>query len=195
MVNNKHVFENSSARIGVPGGPVRVTVGLGVHEPMKLEQPMNRVYFSSTLDHSVDEVWGLVRDFNNYPRYIEGVSESSIEDGKPGDEVGVVRRFCYLGHWIRQRLTAHSDADCSFTYAGMDPFPFPAQDGATAVPAPVEYEGTLRLRPIIDRDQTFIEWFVVFDSPARDAAQWHGLLVRLIQEWVASLRRALALGA
>jgi len=40
------------------------------------------------LDHPLDTVWSLIRDFNNYPAYIEGVTESLIEDDKRGDEVG-----------------------------------------------------------------------------------------------------------
>ena len=65
---------------------------------------MITAFYSTVLDHPIDRVWSLVRDFNNYPRYIDGVSESMIEDEKRGDEVGAVRRFCYLGNWIRQRL-------------------------------------------------------------------------------------------
>lgn len=47
--------------------------------------------YSSVLDHPADEVWGLIRDFNNYPSYIEG-AESAIEDDKRGDQVGAIRR-------------------------------------------------------------------------------------------------------
>lgn len=36
----------------------------------------------------METVWSLIRDFNNYPSYIDGVTESVIEDGKRGDEVG-----------------------------------------------------------------------------------------------------------
>ncbi len=122
---------------------------------------MARSYYSTVFEQTPDEVWAIVRDFNNYPRYIEGVTESVIEDDKRGDEVGAVRRFRYGGEWIRQRLAAHSDADRSFTYAGIDQFSFPAKQGADA-PAPIDYEGTLRLTPIIDGDRTFVEWFVDF---------------------------------
>jgi hypothetical protein len=155
---------------------------------------MTEAYFSSTLNHPADQVWGLIRDFNNYPRYIDGVTESVIEDDRGGDEVGAVRRFCYAGNWIRQRLTAHSERDRALTYAGLDPFPFPeaAGAGAAAAPAPITYEGTIRLKPIVDGNQTFIEWFVRFDGQAQDAAQWHRLLVVLIDDWVSSLRRTLA---
>src|SRR5712691_9716946 len=90
------------------------------------EQYVTTAYYSTVLDHPRETVWSLIRDFNNYPAYIEGVSESVIEDNRSGDEVGAVRRFCYLGNWVRQRLAAHSDAAHSLTYAGIEPLPFPA---------------------------------------------------------------------
>lgn len=152
---------------------------------------MHRVYYSSVLDDPASKVWSLIRDFNNYPSYIDGVTESVIEDHKRGDEVGAVRRFRYGGQWIRQRLAAHSDSDRSFTYAGMDPFPFPAK-GEAVSPSPIDYEGTLRLTPIIDGDRTFVEWFVDFDALPEEARQWTELLSDLIAQWVDSLRRALA---
>ncbi|WP_255468444.1 SRPBCC family protein [Reyranella sp. CPCC 100927] len=153
--------------------------------------PMYRAYYSSVLDHPATEVWSLVRDFDNYPRYIQGVTESVIEDHKRGDEVGAVRCFRYGGIWIRQRLTAHSDADRSFTYAGMEQFHFPIKEFADA-PAAVDYQGTLRCTPIVDGDRTFVEWFVEFKSAPSGAVPWTNLLVELIAQWVDSLRRALA---
>ena len=153
----------------------------------------HRAYYSSVLDQSADEAWKLIRDFHNYPRYSEGVTESVIEDGKHGDEVGAVRRFRYGAMWLRQRLAGHSDADRSFTYAGMERFHFPDKKGEDA-PAPVAYQGTLRLTPIIDGDRAFVEWFVEFDGPSTEAAQWNKLLLELIAQWVDSLRRALADG-
>ena len=79
---------------------------------------MITAFYSSVLDYPVDRVWSLVRDFNNYPRYIDGVIESIIEDDKRGDEVGAVRRFNYQGNWIRQRLVRHSDDERLLTYRG-----------------------------------------------------------------------------
>lgn len=154
---------------------------------------MNRAFYSSVLNHPADRVWALVGDFNDYPRYIEGVTESVIEDGRRSDEIGAVRRFCYGGFWIRQRLTAHSNAGRSMSYVGMEPFQFPAQD-TPDVPAPIDYAGTLRLTPVIDGDRTFIEWFVEFDCPPADVAQWTDLLMASIPQWVASLDRALGRG-
>jgi hypothetical protein len=151
---------------------------------------MHNVYYSSVLDQPADKVWSMVRDFNNYPRYIEGVSESIIEDGKPGDEVGAVRRFCYAGTWLRQRLTAHSDMDRTFSYAGLDPFHFPSGLRADP-PGPIDYEGSLRLTPIVDGDRTFIEWSVAFRGPESEAARWTEFLLLAIPQWIDSLRRTL----
>jgi hypothetical protein len=90
-----------------------------VIEPRPMvERTMTTAYYSTVLNHPLESVWTLIRDFNNYPAYIEGVSESVIEDDKGGDEVGAVRRFCYLGNWIRQRLAGHSDEAHTLTYAG-----------------------------------------------------------------------------
>lgn len=41
---------------------------------------MTTARFSTVLDQPVETVWSLIRDFNNYPAYIEGVTESHIED-------------------------------------------------------------------------------------------------------------------
>jgi hypothetical protein len=50
--------------------------------------PMTQAHYSAVLDHPPNHVWSLIRDFNNYPAYIDGVSESLIEDDKGGDEIG-----------------------------------------------------------------------------------------------------------
>src|ERR1700751_1130921 len=89
------------------------------------EASMITAYHSTVLDHPVDTVWSLIRDFNNYPAYIDGVTHSVIEDDKRGDEVGAIRRFCYLGNWIRQSLVAHSDDQHALVYAGLEPLAFP----------------------------------------------------------------------
>ena len=155
---------------------------------------MITAFYSSVLDHPLDRVWALVRDFNNYPRYIDGVIESIIEDGRRGDEVGAVRRFNYQGHWIRQRLVRHSDEQHLLTYAGIDPFAYPS-DGSATSPAPIGYEGTIQLRPIVDENRTFIEWPVKLDTAPGDDAPWHALFMDWIPQWTDSLRRALARGA
>lgn len=151
---------------------------------------MTTAYYSSVLDHSLETVWSLIRDFNNYPAYIEGVSESMIEDERRGDEVGAVRRFSYLGNWIRQRLAAHSDAKHLLIYAGIDPLPFPAE--LAEARSPVRYEGTMQLREIVEGNRTLIEWSVALDSEPQDAERWQQLFQSWIPDWTHSLKRTLA---
>jgi hypothetical protein len=150
---------------------------------------MTTAYYSAVLDQPLETVWSLIRDFNNYPAYIEGVSESAIEDDRRGDEVGAVRRFCYLGNWVRQRLAGHSDQAHSLTYAGIEPLPYPAAGEAVS---PVRYEGTMHLMRVIEGNRTFIEWSVALDAAPQDAERWHALFQSWIPEWTNSLARALA---
>src|SRR5688572_2766666 len=89
---------------GVAGSAI---TQIAMSQPMPGSMAMITAFYSSVLDHPLDRVWALVRDFNNYPRYIDGVIESMIEDDKRGDEVGAIRRFNYQGNWIRQRLVRH----------------------------------------------------------------------------------------
>jgi hypothetical protein len=152
---------------------------------------MTTAYYSAVLDHPLETVWSLIRDFNNYPAYIEGVSESVIEDDKGGDEVGAIRRFCYLGNWIRQRLAAHSDEAHSLTYAGIEPFPFPSGDTPEAV-SPTAYQGTMHLIPITEGNRTLIEWSVALDTAPQDAERWRQLFQSWIPDWTNSLVRTLA---
>src|SRR5215475_13536885 len=114
---------------------------------------MTQAYYTAVLDHPLKTVWELIRDFNNYPAYIEGVSESVIEDDRRGDEVGAVRRFCYLGNWVRQRLVVHSDDAHLLTYAGIEPLPFPSAGTQEAV-SPTAYEGTMQLARIVEGNRT-----------------------------------------
>src|SRR3954463_2523750 len=118
-----------------------------VIEPRSIaERTMTTAYYSTVLNHPVPVVWDLIRDFNNYPAHIDEVTESVIEDNKGGDEIGAVRRFCYLGNWVRQRLAGHSDEGHTLTYAGIEPLPFPPGPDQ---PSPTRYEGTMHLPEIV----------------------------------------------
>jgi hypothetical protein len=146
---------------------------------------------SAVLGHPLETVLSLIRDFNNYPAYIDGVAESVIEDDRRGDEVGAVRRFLYGGNWIRQRLADHSDERHSLRYVGMDPLTFPA-GLAAETPSPAGYEGVMHLLGIVEGERTFLEWSVTLDAPPQEAERWRDLLLSLIPKWTDSLKRALA---
>ena len=152
---------------------------------------MTTAYYSAVLDHPLETVWSLIRDFNSYPAYIEGVTESVIEDDKRGDEVGAIRRFQYGGNWIRQRLADHSDERHILSYAGIDPLPFPP-GLVPELPSPARYEGTIHLLRIVDGERTFIEWHVTLDPLPEQADSWRNLLSSWIPDWTDSLKRTLA---
>jgi hypothetical protein len=152
---------------------------------------MTQAYYSAVLDHPLKTVWALIRDFNNYPAYIEGVSESVIEDDRRGDEVGAIRRFCYRGNWVRQRLDGHSDELYFMAYAGIEPLPFPPGP-LPDQPSPTRYEGTIHLLEIVEDNRTLIEWVVDLDTEPQDAPRWRAQFQSWIPEWTHSLRRALA---
>jgi len=76
---------------------------------------MARAYYSTVFREPAAEVWKIIRDFNNYPVWVGGAGESTIEDGKSGDTVSAVRSVQYRGRHIRQRLLALSDVERSQT--------------------------------------------------------------------------------
>jgi len=122
---------------------------------------MARAYDSTVFAQPAQLVWGVIRDFNNYPVWVDGAASSLIEDGKTGDAVGAVRNVIYRDRQIRQRLLALSDTDRSQTYAFCDVASLPV----------IDFEATLRVTPVVDGDRAFIEWWACFDcDPAQREA-------------------------
>jgi len=107
---------------------------------------MNKVYYSTVIDHPAERVWSVIRDFNSYPVWVEGIDESHIEEGRSGDAVGAIRNFSSSDTRIRQRLLAHSDLDRSYTFESCEPL------GAITY-----YRGTGRVTPIVDGNRAFVE--------------------------------------
>lgn len=46
---------------------------------------MSKSYYSTIFEQPADDVWGVIRNFNNYPVWVDGAGESEIEAGKSGD--------------------------------------------------------------------------------------------------------------
>ena len=131
---------------------------------------MAQVYTSSVIAAPVDQVWSAIRDFNGLPDWHPAIAESRIEGGAPADQVGCVRAFRLKdGGFIRERLLALSDYDCSCTYAILES------------PMAVEnYVATLKVTPITDGGRCFAEWSAEFDCPEEREAD----LVALIGDQV-----------
>ena len=76
----------------------------------------NTVYISAVIDAPVERVWAVMRDYNGMPSYHPGMQHSLIEDGRPSDQVGCVRRLT-LAEEVR------SAKSCSAWMTGITPSP------------------------------------------------------------------------
>jgi len=115
---------------------------------------MIKVYRSAIIHASADKAWGLVRNFNDLPKWHPAIASSEIEQNLPPDSVGCVRRFQLVddGGMIREQLLALADDTRSFTYSILES------------PMPVDnYVATMRFTPITAGDETFAEWTAEFD--------------------------------
>ncbi len=142
---------------------------------------MARAYYSTVFEQSAQDIWKIIRDFNNYTVWVGGAGESRIEDGKSGDTVGAIRNVLYQGRHIRQRLLAQSDVERSQTYEFCEARTI-TMTGCQAI---------LRVTPIVDGDRAFVEWWGNFDceSACRDdltetLRSWFG-------KWLKSLRESM----
>jgi len=143
---------------------------------------MARAYYSRVLDHAAEDVWAVIRRFDHYA-WTGVESRTVIEDGKAGDQVGAIRRVALTDRTIRQILLAHSDLDRSYNYALCDPPPFPVRN----------YTATIRVMPVVESDQAFVEWWASFDCAADEFERW----VRHFRDegfakWLAALSRFMA---
>lgn len=119
---------------------------------------MARVYVSSVIPASVEEVWGRVRDFNSLPKWHPRIRESRIENAEASDRIGCIRNFqLQNGDGLREQLLGLSDYDTFYTYTILES-PMPLAD----------YIATLRLTKITDGNQCFAEWSAEFDCAVDD---------------------------
>ena len=143
---------------------------------------MAKAYYSTVFEQPAPEVWKIVRDFNNYPIWVDGAGECRIEDGKSGDTVGAIRNVLYQGRHVRQRLLAQSDVERSQTYEFC---------GAASLPL-TDFQATLRITPVVDGDRAFVEWWATFDCDPACRDELTGTLRGWFGTWLESLRRTLA---
>lgn len=122
---------------------------------------MERICVSSIIDAPADTVWQYVRDFNGMPEWHPTIYDSAIEDGRPSDAVGCVRRFHLTdGSALCEQLVALSDRARSQTYIILDS-PLPITD----------YIATLRVLPVTDGDRSMVKWTAEFEAKPGQAEQ------------------------
>lgn len=114
---------------------------------------MIRLYVSSVIDASADNVWARIRDFNALPLWHPAIADSRIENQEPSDRVGCIRHFHTRdGGMIRERLLALSDYDFTCTYEILE-----------SPMGVANYVATLKLTPVTDGQRCFAEWSAEFD--------------------------------
>ena len=143
---------------------------------------MSKSYYSTIFEQPADDVWGVIRNFNNYPVWVDGAGESEIEAGKSGDSVGAIRNVLYSGIRRRQKLLALSDIDRTQTYNFVSEPPIHTRN----------LQATLRVTPVIDGNRAFVEWWATFDSDLDRSEERVAFFRDAFAKWLESLRRHLA---
>jgi hypothetical protein len=115
-------------------------------------------YASAVLNAPADEVWSYLRDFGNLWEWMPGVETGVIEDGGPADRVGCVRRLIGPGDSVfRERLSSLDDDARTYTYDVLE------------CPLPVrEARSRIRVAPVTDTGQSFVEWSGEFSTDPAD---------------------------
>jgi Polyketide cyclase / dehydrase and lipid transport len=112
----------------------------------------NTVYISHVIDAPIEQVWSVMRDFNDMPSYHPNIKKSIIEGNCPSDQVGCVRRLTLAEGFVRERLLCLDDEHHIFTYAIIE--------GTLPVRS---YVAGVRLHRVTERNRTFAEWWADFE--------------------------------
>ena len=143
---------------------------------------MAKAYYSTIFECPADDIWKIIRDFNDYPVRVGGAGESRIEGGKSGDTVGAVRSVLYQGRRIRQRLLAQSDVERTQTYEFCEAPTLPMEG----------FRGTLRVTPVTHGNRPFVEWWADFDCDPSCRGELAAALQGWFGKWLQSLRETMA---
>ncbi|WP_158071532.1 SRPBCC family protein [Pseudonocardia sp. Ae717_Ps2] len=108
------------------------------------------------LDHDVDRVWAVVRDFHGLALWQPAVAASAMGAPAAGRAVRVLTMAD--GATVVESLAALDDSDRSLVYEIVTS-PYPVQ----------HYRGRLELRPVTSIGATFIGWSIVVNAHPDDA--------------------------
>lgn len=108
-----------------------------------------RTYNSATIDASADQVWSILRNFNDMS-WADGIVESQENlNGKNGTEVGATR---LLNGAITETLQSFDDDAMAFSYSIDDGPDVLAADKVSG------YIGKVRVASNTATGQSFVEW-------------------------------------
>jgi hypothetical protein len=145
---------------------------------------MPRTYASGVVPAPADRVWELLRDFDGLPAFLPAIGHSELAEGVDG-QVGAVRRLTLAagGDPFDEKLLVLDDPGRTLTYTFTGANPFGVR----------RYLATIRVSPVTDTGESFVEWWAEFDADADQEAQ----LVRTFADdvfagGIAGLRATLA---
>ncbi|RJQ82703.1 SRPBCC family protein [Amycolatopsis panacis] len=123
---------------------------------------MPRPYASGIVAASADEVWARIRAFGDLPAFAPAIGHAELVEGVDG-QVGAVRRLTFAagGDPFDERLLALDDPGRSLTYAFDGANPFGVR----------RYVSTVRVCPITDTGEAFVEWWAEYDADADQVAK------------------------
>lgn len=150
---------------------------------------MVEVCASGVIDADAGTVWSGLRDFSGPARWVRNIVSSDIEDGRPVDQVGAVRRLVFdNGSELRERLIALSDHDRYLRYALLPPTSLPIED----------YNGKVQVFSIRDSDRTFVRWcgtFTIREGNPEEVMLWvQGIYQRDIEDMQSCFGRSAQTG-
>jgi hypothetical protein len=122
---------------------------------------VTRISDGAIIDAPPELIWKTLRDFSTIARWHPNVQDCLIEGGGPADRVGVVRAIHLRdGAPLRERVTALSDKDMSYSYSVIES------------PLPLEYHSsTVSLVGVANGTKTLVTWYVEFRLKQGDPEQ------------------------
>jgi uncharacterized protein YndB with AHSA1/START domain len=143
---------------------------------------MPKVLVSTVINAPIERVWRTVADYNGLPSWMPGMKDSTIEDGKPPNAVGAVRRLGMAGtkDVLRERLEVFDPENRRISYSVLEG-PLPVKKILTS----------LHLRPITDSYGTLGEWSTQFETDPGKEAEGEQLMTRIFNAGFRALKRHL----
>ena len=113
------------------------------------------------IDASADAVWEAVSAFGNWGAWMPTIVAEEIEDGRPEDQIGCVRRLTTeTGAVARERLLALSRVERSFSYNVVSSPNYAMSD----------YVSTMRVVEVTESpERCLVEWSCHFSAADRAA--------------------------
>lgn len=145
---------------------------------------MPRPYASGVVAAPVDKVWTQIRAFGDLPAFLPAIARCEIVEGVDA-QPGAVRRLTLAtgGDPFDERLLALDDPARTLTYAFVGANPFGVR----------RYVSTVRVSPVTDTGESFVEWWAEYDADAGQEADLDRIFAQDVYgSGITGLRKLLA---